>query len=152
LKKVNFLLRVDELSGCELPTVPECVIAAKRAELQRRHLTPVQDMDEFMEDDPGAFVGGPLGHMASSPSAPMRCHCAEVDEEGTDMDDDISSAGACASTDKQNLSPSLAANLRDFGQPARLRCCGPITQPNMNEEALGIDDELDEGLRTMTMR
>lgn len=42
LKKVNFLLRVDELSGCDLPTVPECVVAAKQAEMQKRHLSMLQ--------------------------------------------------------------------------------------------------------------
>uniref|UniRef100_A0A6U6QT44 Uncharacterized protein n=1 Tax=Zooxanthella nutricula TaxID=1333877 RepID=A0A6U6QT44_9DINO len=37
LRKVNFLLKVDELSGCDLPAIPECVAAARRAEMQRRH-------------------------------------------------------------------------------------------------------------------
>lgn len=151
LKKVNFLLRVDELSGCELPTVPECVIAAKRAELQRRHLAQIKDTaSEYMEDE--TAVGGPLGHLAYSPSAPMRSCVAEDDED--DMGDGFSSS-ATPRTDRWGGGTSSAANPshRDCGATAR-RCCGPATQPNLSEEGLdsalhGLDDtgldELAEG-------
>jgi len=44
LRKLNFLLEVDELSGCELPAVPECIIAARRSELQRRHQHEAEEL------------------------------------------------------------------------------------------------------------
>lgn len=44
LQKVNFLLKHDELSSCESPTVPECVAAVWRSKIQKRllvqHRTP----------------------------------------------------------------------------------------------------------------
>lgn len=36
LQKVNFLLRHDELQSCESPAVPECVMAMRRAKIQKR--------------------------------------------------------------------------------------------------------------------
>mmetsp|Transcript_69918 Transcript_69918/g.200378 ORF Transcript_69918/g.200378 Transcript_69918/m.200378 type:complete len:306 (+) Transcript_69918:1843-2760(+) len=47
LRKVNFLLMGDELSvceQCELPAVPECVIAARRSEIQRRHQHKAEEL------------------------------------------------------------------------------------------------------------
>jgi len=44
LRKVNFLLMGDELSVCELPAVPECVIAARRSEIQRRHQHKAEEL------------------------------------------------------------------------------------------------------------
>mmetsp|Transcript_85659 Transcript_85659/g.223230 ORF Transcript_85659/g.223230 Transcript_85659/m.223230 type:complete len:306 (-) Transcript_85659:298-1215(-) len=44
LRKVDFLLLGDELSVCELPAVPECVIAARRSEIQRRHQHKAEEL------------------------------------------------------------------------------------------------------------
>jgi hypothetical protein len=137
LKKVNFLLRVDELSGCELPTVPECVIAAKRAELQRRHLAHIKDTALELMEDEGGVVGGPLGHMASSPSAPLR-HCG-LDEED---EDDGFSPSAYASTDKLNVGTCSTADPPSRLSPLKGAISEPAAQPNMEEEGV---DELDEG-------
>mmetsp|Transcript_107244 Transcript_107244/g.201873 ORF Transcript_107244/g.201873 Transcript_107244/m.201873 type:complete len:290 (+) Transcript_107244:136-1005(+) len=38
LQKVNFLLKHDELSSCESPSVPECVAAVWRSKIQKRLL------------------------------------------------------------------------------------------------------------------
>mmetsp|Transcript_8201 Transcript_8201/g.23450 ORF Transcript_8201/g.23450 Transcript_8201/m.23450 type:complete len:242 (+) Transcript_8201:146-871(+) len=68
LRKVNFLLKVDELSGCEveLPAVPECVAAARRAELQRRHHRLLKEAqpdtcDERRATGPGVALDAQLG-------------------------------------------------------------------------------------------
>lgn len=79
LRKVNFLLKVDELSGCELPSVPECVVAARRAELQKRQnellkdtAANLLDSDEESDEELSAGkgdVGGPKGPPAVPPPA-----------------------------------------------------------------------------------
>lgn len=55
LRKVDFLLHVDELAGarCELPAVPECVVAAKRAELTRRAAGAVGGLAEASDEEEG---------------------------------------------------------------------------------------------------
>lgn len=62
LRKVNFLLKVDELSGCELPAVPECVVAARRAELRKRQELALQDAAALMAA--GRLPGLPAGAAA----------------------------------------------------------------------------------------
>mmetsp|Transcript_78051 Transcript_78051/g.220681 ORF Transcript_78051/g.220681 Transcript_78051/m.220681 type:complete len:236 (+) Transcript_78051:149-856(+) len=119
LKKVNFLLRVDELSGCELPTVPECVVAAKRAEMQKKNSLVKENTsltDEFM---------------SHAPQKDFAVHAldAESDAEGQ--------------VEQSWLSPALERALevrRASGQPqpALLRGMAPAPQPCMHPES---DDE-----------
>jgi len=69
LRKVNFLLKVDELSGCELPAVPECVVAARRAELRKRQ-------EHAMQEAAALVATGALSGLA--PAGAGRDECEET--------------------------------------------------------------------------
>lgn len=121
LKKVNFLLRVDELSGCELPSVPECVIAAKRAELQRKSLGLAKDPGSPRSDE-------------WSP---------RLNEDGTD------SEGARDDGTPRETRGRLTedrAGATSHPRPGQTRGTGPALQPcsnelfNDDEEAMWPDD------------
>jgi len=98
LKKVNILLRADELSGCDLPSVPECVVAAKRAEIRRRSQLAINSVKSENTDDtdapfsspllarePGPDSGGRSVSRGSSPSKGQKCRPAKQ----PNMQDDV---------------------------------------------------------------
>lgn len=106
LKKVNFLLRVDEMSGCDLPVVPECVIAARRAELQRRHMAAVKtSFTDLAGDDAarGSSAGpapGVTSRGARFASCAAPCHrqpgSVDSDSEAEPPSADVGCSGGAA--------------------------------------------------------
>jgi len=80
LQKVQFLLRHDELQSCESPAVPECVMAMRRARIQKRL------MQQGMR--PGAGAGAV--HLAAAPEQTT----LSVDVDGDPSDEDIPSITA----------------------------------------------------------
>jgi len=62
LRKVNYLLKSDDFSGAaELPSIPECVTAAKRAELQRQQQQNTRELKHFRSAARGEDDMGPCG-------------------------------------------------------------------------------------------
>mmetsp|Transcript_7244 Transcript_7244/g.16394 ORF Transcript_7244/g.16394 Transcript_7244/m.16394 type:complete len:246 (-) Transcript_7244:99-836(-) len=111
LKKVNFLLRVDELSGCELPSVPECVIAAKRAELQKKNINMAKESSGAQSDE-------------WSP---------QLNEDGTESDGTCDQSRS-SSREAEGPHPGMTARPR----PGLARDMGPALQPCSRES---FDDE-----------
>mmetsp|Transcript_2767 Transcript_2767/g.7424 ORF Transcript_2767/g.7424 Transcript_2767/m.7424 type:complete len:244 (-) Transcript_2767:20-751(-) len=105
LRKVDFLLRVDELAGtsCELPSVPECVVAAKRAELNRR-------------------IGG------------LEEASDEEEDRGFDVDSDCDCGTSRGSEDDGvGRERRLPRARRPMPGMPNLRSPGPVTQPRRQE-------------------
>eukprot|EP00928_Gymnodinium_smaydae_P045723 TRINITY_DN30438_c0_g1_i1.p1 TRINITY_DN30438_c0_g1~~TRINITY_DN30438_c0_g1_i1.p1 ORF type:complete len:270 (-),score=50.23 TRINITY_DN30438_c0_g1_i1:161-922(-) len=68
LKRIDLLLKLDELQACETPGVPECVAAVRRAKIQRRLL-----------QQRGLDAGGPL---STWPPTMPRADVADDDPDG----------------------------------------------------------------------
>mmetsp|Transcript_68301 Transcript_68301/g.192589 ORF Transcript_68301/g.192589 Transcript_68301/m.192589 type:complete len:234 (-) Transcript_68301:177-878(-) len=136
LRKVNFLLRVDELSGCDLPTVPECVIAAKRAELLKERNaglafgvlqnedTDSSCMREVTEQDGPHFRFGDLGAVGKpDPAAGMH--------EAEDLGPSCTVPGL----------HGIGVTCR--GGPLANRSSGMTPQPRMHDDTLAPGDDDD---------
>lgn len=135
LRKVNFLLRVDELSGCDLPTVPECVIAAKRAELlKQRNDIPMpysiteEETDSTMRET--TEQDGPISFRVVDSGVPaMPDPAAGMDEE-------------------EDMGPSFTIpsgrgagiGMTSKGCPSQMRSSGMTPQPSMTDDVLFPDD------------
>lgn len=75
LQKVDFLLRHDELTSCEAPTVPECVTAVRRAKILKRLLSQQRSQKAVRED----FDGSRREVSAIIPSDPLRPYGEDED-------------------------------------------------------------------------
>lgn len=100
LRKVNYLLRSDDFSGAaELPSIPECVTAAKQAELQRQHQQNTRELKHFRFAARGEDDMGPCGPVWS----------ASAWDDETDSEDPSPTSRAGMG---RGLAPSLGPTLR----------------------------------------
>lgn len=137
LRQVNYLLKADDLTGCELPSVPECVVAARRAELQRSHQQMVQERRQHrVELDLQKRGGSTSGCDADSPSAGGVGPCGPVYESVWENE-----------SDSEEEEEEGEGGVSSLGSGAGRRC-GPTLQPSACEDA-GLDTE-DSGLAPPT--
>mmetsp|Transcript_137101 Transcript_137101/g.382329 ORF Transcript_137101/g.382329 Transcript_137101/m.382329 type:complete len:240 (+) Transcript_137101:171-890(+) len=135
LRKVDLLLRVDELDGgrCELPAVPECVVAAKRAELARRAANaPVGSGGA----ENGGFAAGSEDEGDAGFDADGGNGTSQTDEDGDPAASPLPARGQFSVPPAHRPMPGLPP--RDGGGPA----LQPRSQepPEEDPEALSFDD------------
>lgn len=153
LKNINFLLRVDELSGCALPSPPECVIAAKHAELQKRHVDLMKEtaasLADRQVDDHNYAKGSQHGqdisyqgedsdesHNGERPGIERHLLMELVDFNAREQGTDVHGFGEFSLRDD----PAFIA--ADPGRP-HMRGSGPAAQPS-HDSALDGESFADE--------
>lgn len=124
LRKVNYLLKADDLTGCDMPSVPECVVAARRAELHKRHQQNYRELKRLRSgpESPGA---SDLGHVG--PCGPV-CSAMPWDDESDSHDDSSTGPGRRGGP---SLQPSLQPTAReDDDDLSDLDGCGAVPPPS----------------------
>lgn len=124
LRKVNYLLKVDEFSGCELPAVPECVLAARRVEQQRRHEENLRELKELKDIAEGTTADA-RAECRVGPCGPVRSASARDSED----------------EDERQQQHRLRCRGPMLGSPRRTPpCAGPTMQPVVHDDHAEIDD------------
>lgn len=114
LRKVNFLLKVDEFSGAELPSVPECVVAVKRAELQRSHQQSTRELKQLRGSGADGSETSPSSGGRVGPCGPV-CLATAWDDSDSEDPSPILGPGRRPSP---NFGPSMQPSAweeEDFG-------------------------------------
>lgn len=104
LRKVNYLLKADDLTGCDMPSVPECVVAARRAELHKRHQQNYRELKQLRSGQDSS-VASELG-----PCGPV-CSAVAWDDESDSHDDSPTGPGP-----GRKCGPSLQPSLQPTAQ------------------------------------